>query len=95
MELIPVRQIDKNPVIQLHKEVEEVQVANFEIISGHSKQFIEANTKEATLQHLKRDCTVPVFSKDNEVTISHVAFIETVFEAATKIFPREKLVRPK
>lgn len=33
--------------------------------------FIEANTKEVTISHLQNDCVVPVFSKDNEITISH------------------------
>ena len=42
--------------------------------------FIEANTKEVSLRHLQSDCVVPVFSKDNEVTISHPAFVETVHE---------------
>ena len=37
--------------------------------------FIEANTMEIDLLHLKNDCIVPVFSKDNELTISHNAFI--------------------
>ena len=39
--------------------------------------FIEANTKEVTIEHLKNDCVVPVFSKDNEITISHPNFIES------------------
>ncbi len=39
--------------------------------------FIEANTQEATLQHLKNDCITPVFAKDNELTVNHAAFIET------------------
>ena len=48
--------------------------------------FIEANTMEIDLQHLQSDCIVPVFSKDNELTISHNAFIETVWEAANTFF---------
>ena len=32
--------------------------------------FIEANTKEVSVGHLKNDCIIPVFSKDNEITIS-------------------------
>ncbi|MBC5621671.1 DUF3871 family protein [Butyricimonas sp. DFI.6.44] len=56
--------------------------------------FIEANTREATMQHLKNDCVVPVFSKDNEVTISHPSFIETVWEAANQAFPREEIEEP-
>jgi len=99
LELIPVRQaekqVERKPIIQPYKEVEEVQVADFDVIEGHSKQFIEANTSAVTLGHLKNDCVVPVFSKDNEVTISHVNFIETVFEAATKIFPRERIGTPE
>ena len=95
MELIPVRQIERKPVMQPYKAVEEVQISDFDVIEGHSKQFIEANTKEATLQHLRNDCIIPVFSKDNELTISHVNFVETVFEAASKIFPREKINPPE
>ena len=44
--------------------------------------FIEANTIEASLEHLRNDCIIPVFAKDNEATLSHVAFIETVQDAA-------------
>lgn len=56
--------------------------------------FIEANTMEIDLQHLKSDCIVPVFSKDNELTISHNAFIETVLEAANSFFNGEKVDEP-
>jgi len=102
MELMPVRQTERK--IQPYREVVEVQaevvniqseVANLEITTGHSKQFIEANTKATTLQHLKNDCVVPVFSKDNELTISHVSFIESVFEAAVKVFPHECITSPE
>lgn len=37
--------------------------------------FIEANTKNVSLSHLEQDCIIPVFSKDNEITISHNQFI--------------------
>ncbi|MBR5175202.1 MAG: DUF3871 family protein [Bacteroidales bacterium] len=56
--------------------------------------FIEANTKEVEMAHLTDDCIIPVFSKDNEVTISHQSFIETVFEAAYKAFPQEQISEP-
>lgn len=56
--------------------------------------FIEANTMEIDLQHLQSDCIVPVFSKDNELTISHNAFIETVWEAANSFFSGEKVDEP-
>jgi len=95
MELTPVRQVERRATIQPPREVENEQMTDFDVIEGHSNQFIEANTKEATLQHLKADCIIPVFSKDNELTISHVNFVETVFEAASKIFPRERINPPE
>lgn len=56
--------------------------------------FIEANTKEVDLSHLKNDCIVPVFSKDNELTISPTAFIETVAEAVNTFYNGESIEVP-
>ena len=56
--------------------------------------FIEANTKEVELSHLTDDCIIPVFSKDNEVTISHQSFIDTMLSAAQEVFPRESISDP-
>ena len=51
--------------------------------------FIEANTSEITLQHLRADCITPVFAKDNELTINHAQFIETIQDAAKDFFRGE------
>jgi hypothetical protein len=59
------------------------------------KHFIEANTLDVELNHLQQECVVPVFSKDNEITISHSSFIETVLQAAFKFFPRETFDTPE
>ncbi|MBR4426773.1 MAG: DUF3871 family protein [Spirochaetales bacterium] len=56
--------------------------------------FIEANTKEVSTDHLQKDCIIPVFSKDNEVTISHQSFIAAIMEAAYRVFPFEKFSNP-
>ena len=56
--------------------------------------FIEANSVEVSLEHLKNDCVIPVFSKDNELTISHNAFIETVWEAASSFYSGERIEQP-
>lgn len=56
--------------------------------------FIEANTKEVEMSHLKEDCIIPVFSKDNEVTISHQSFIDVIMEAARAAFPNESFSEP-
>lgn len=57
--------------------------------------FIEANTKAVELSHLKNECIVPVFSKDNELTISHPAFIETVAEAVSTFYNGETIETPE
>ena len=46
-----------------------------QITQDSNGNFIEANTLEVSLNHLKKDCIIPVFSKDNESTISHYSFI--------------------
>ena len=56
--------------------------------------FIEANTKEVDMSHLTGDCIIPVFSKDNEVTISHQSFISTILDAAKEAFPYETISDP-
>ena len=57
--------------------------------------FILANTEEVSLQHLKHDCIIPVFSKDNEKTIAHQEFIEIVLYAVSKVFPHHSISAPE
>ena len=56
-----------------------------------ANHFIEANTQEVTLNHLKNDCITPVFSKDNELTINHAQFVETIQDAAQSFFSGEQV----
>ena len=50
-------------------EAEEAVIVEDTIIRTPSNlHFIEANTSEVTLQHLRADCVTPVFAKDNELT---------------------------
>jgi len=87
------------PVLRPFMDIEDAVVINdapMAISSGEAvKHFIESNTKDVTLQHLKNECIIPVFSKDNEVTISHSNFIETVYDAACRVFPYEKINTPE
>jgi hypothetical protein len=59
------------------------------------KPFIEANTQEINLQHLKNECIIPVFSKDNEKTISHQEFIEISQHCIAKVFPNHSISEPE
>lgn len=56
--------------------------------------FIEANTQEVTFEHLKNDCITPVFAKDNELTINHADFIETIEDATRTFFHGQKVGTP-
>ena len=65
-----------------------------EKLSPKRLPFIEANTKEVSVGHLKNECIIPVFSKDNEITISHHSFIEAVYDAANEVFRGERVDNP-
>jgi hypothetical protein len=58
-----------------HNAAEHQIIYDNEVIQFPRRNFIEANTMEVTLDHLKNECTIPVFAKDNECTISHYEFI--------------------
>ena len=62
--------------IVTYNPIAEQVVEEQEVIANKSKNFIEANTLEVSLSHLQNDCIVPVFSRDNESTISHFEFIK-------------------
>lgn len=98
MQLQPVHRINRQIMPIPQPQYEEVEILEPEITGSRRSNvklpFIEANTKEVTIEHLKNDCVVPVFSKDNEITISHPAFIESVWEAANRVFPHEAIEEP-
>ena len=100
MQLIPVHRTNMSVLANQRTNIETIipiEVLENEPTStrkGNKLPFIEANTKEVTIEHLRNDCVVPVFSKDNEITISHPSFIETVWEAANQIFPNERIEEP-
>ena len=75
----------------LGEYVEDATIVEETVRPKRVNHFIEANTQEVTLQHLKRDCITPVFSKDNELTINHAAFVETIQEAAQSFFNGERI----
>lgn len=56
--------------------------------------FIESNTSSITITDLKNRCIIPVFSKDNERTISHQEFIQTVLTSISEAYPNQKMLVP-
>lgn len=71
-------------------EVEEVP----SIQETSSAHFMTANTCVLSLEELKKEHTIPVFAKDNESTISHQEFIETVSYVADHVFRGEVILKP-
>lgn len=59
-----------------------------------SEHFITANTEPIRLEDLSSRCIIPVYSKDNESTISHPEFINTVAEIGSAFFSGERMLRP-
>ncbi len=57
--------------------------------------FIQANSEEISLSYLKEQCVIPVFTKDNEITISHQEFIETALSSLKTIFGNEQFDSPE
>jgi hypothetical protein len=55
--------------------------------------FLEANTQQVTLNHLKRECIIPVYS-DNESTISHAQFIDATSEVVRDVFSESRILQP-
>ena len=66
-----------------------------EIVNTKSSNFIEANTQKVALKHLQNECIIPVFSKDNESTISHYQFIDKTMEVARSLFPDHRISEPE
>lgn len=73
---------------------EEVEIPEIEESTVPDNRFIGANTQSIQYQHLRDKCTIPVFAKDNESTISHQEFKDIVRQAAHLVFQGERISDP-
>jgi hypothetical protein len=64
------------------------------VVETSDNRFILANTQPISYGELKHKCIIPVFSKDNESTVSHSEFIDTVGQACEKFFTAENVLHP-
>ena len=86
--------------LQIYQPTETVEILPFSTYTSspirlNKTPIIEANTIDVKLQHLKTDCTIPVFAKDNERTISHQEFIQCAMEAIEAVFGRNTYLQPE
>jgi len=66
-----------------------------EVNNVKRKPFIEANTEQVDVRHLQHECIIPVFSKDNERTISHQEFIGATKHAVKMAFGSNLELQPE
>jgi hypothetical protein len=64
------------------------------VVEISDDRFILANTQPISYADLKHKCIIPVFSKDNESTISHSEFVDIVGQAVDKFFSSENILHP-
>ena len=64
------------------------------ILNPTSVNFLEANTNAITLEKLVEQCVVPTWA-NQELTISHQDFINTVHDAACNVFAGETINNPE
>lgn len=69
-------------------------ITDLDVVEASDSRFMVANTSHIPYQLLKQKCTIPVFAKDNESTISHQEFIDIVGDAASLAFPNERILDP-
>ena len=69
-------------------------ITDIEVSGTSDNRFMVANTQSIPYQLLKQKCTIPVFAKDNESTISHQEFVDIVGDAVSLAFPNERILDP-
>lgn len=87
--------VSKDSLVPASKVLNESGNAIPFLKSLQTNPFIEANTESVSLSHLKNDCTIPVFTKDNEITLSHQEFIDISSAGIRRIFPNEDFDEPE
>ena len=80
--------------LTINNQINDQIVSEDNVVTTSNRAFIEANTKQVSLEHLKNDCIIPVFAKDNESTISHYQFINKTREIAQDLFPEFQVAEP-
>jgi len=98
MELVKVHHSQDNNISSISDGIKQ-SVTELRVPSERNKYkinpFIEANTKEVSLSHLRQDNIIPVFAKDNEKTIAHQEFIEITQDCIGSVFGNQDMDLPE
>jgi hypothetical protein len=63
-------------------------------LTSQNNRFIEANTVEVSVDDIRNNHIIPVFTKFNEPLISHTDFIGTVNDVVKDVYRREVMLEP-
>lgn len=77
---------------ELNTVAEDVQFEDINVTTAPSVTFLEANTSAISIEELTVNCVVPTWA-NQELTISHQDFINTVHDAACNVFSGELITR--
>ena len=81
-------------LVKVNNQPKEPPVEFAPVEETSDSHFLAANTKEITMEELSKKHTIPVFAKDNESTIAHQEFVETVSYVTDRIFGGETILKP-
>jgi len=79
-------------LIKVNESIENHIISESDVIVSRGN-FIEANTEQVTIDHLRKECIVPFYS-DNESTISHAQFIDAVDEVIQPNYSGYRILEP-
>ena len=79
-------------LITVNSNIEDQIISEKEITMSKGT-FIESNTQQVSLHHLKMESIIPHFI-DNEPSISHAQFIEATKEVVSSYFVEERVLEP-
>jgi hypothetical protein len=79
-------------LIQVNNNINNQLISEDEVIVSKGS-FLEANTQQVTLNHLKRECIIPHYN-DNMPSISHAEFIDATNEVVHDVFSGNQILQP-
>lgn len=91
MELIKVKQPNNRQQLNI---IPATTAAQEELRTSSDIHFMAANTEIISIDEMRKKHTIPVFAKDNESTLSHQEFVETINYVAEQIFGGEQILKP-
>ena len=86
--------VNSKPQVQIVNSTDPAHEPVIETRTTSDSHFLAANTVPIEVDEMMQKHTIPVFAKDNESTISHQEFVETISYVTQQIFGGEQILTP-